>query len=197
MTSFDKNRPVTRTQAEEAVRTLLKWAGDDPDREGLIGTPDRVARAYEEFFAGYDEDPTKVLQSASYDAQGYGDMVILRDIRFESHCEHHISPILGKIHLAYIPNNRVVGISKLVRACDIFAKRLQIQEVMTNGIASAINDALSPLGVAVYVQGAHQCMTTRGVQKANMDMVTRCFFGTFLTDSALRREFLDIILSPR
>ena len=195
--TFENNRPVTRQQAEAAVRTLLQGTGDNPDREGLIDTPDRVVRAYEEFFAGYDDDPTAVLQSASFDAEGYGDMVILRDIRFESHCEHHISPILGKIHLAYVPHHRVVGISKLARVCDVFAKRLQIQEAMTNGIAQAIDKALNPVGVAVYVQGAHQCMTTRGVHKTNMDMVTRSFLGSFASDADLRREFLDIVLSSR
>ncbi|MFM7622018.1 MAG: GTP cyclohydrolase I FolE [Alphaproteobacteria bacterium] len=195
--TFENKRPVTRDQAEAAVRTLLQWAGDNPDREGLLETPDRVVRAYEEFFAGYDDNPTSILQSASFHAEGYGDMVILRNIRFESHCEHHIIPILGKIHLAYIPHHRVVGISKLARVCDVFAKRLQIQESMTNGIAHAIDQALGPIGVAVYVEGAHQCMTTRGVHKTSMDMVTRCFLGSFAKDRDLRREFLDIVLSTR
>jgi GTP cyclohydrolase IA len=191
-TDTDAARAISRREAEQAVRTLLLWAGDDPDREGLTGTPDRVVRAYEEFFAGYAQDPKDFLDAASYDAAGYSDMVLLRNIRFESHCEHHISPILGTIHLAYIPDQRVVGISKLARVCDAYARRLQIQEAMTFQIGDAIHQALAPKGVAVLVEGAHQCMTTRGVYKPGLSMITRHFTGVFKEDSALRREFLDL-----
>lgn len=192
-TERDAGRAITRKQAEEAVRTLLYWAGDDPDREGLLETPDRVVRSYEEFFAGYKENPAEFLRKASYDAAGYTDLVLLKNIRFESHCEHHISPILGHIHLAYLPGARVVGISKLARVCDTFARRLQIQEAMTFQIADALHDALDPRGVAIIVEGAHQCMTTRGVYKPGLSMVTRHFTGVFKTDADLRREFLDLI----
>jgi GTP cyclohydrolase IA len=183
----------SRAEAEAAVETLLRWTGDDPKREGLVGTPDRVARAFEEFFDGYNHDPAAVLQTASYDGAGYDDMVVLRDIRFESHCEHHISPILGTIHLAYLPGERVVGISKLARVCDVFAKRLQIQEKLTTDIAQAINDALQPRGVGVVITAAHECMTTRGVHKVGLNMVSRCFIGAFKDDAVLRREFLDLL----
>jgi GTP cyclohydrolase IA len=192
-TDSDAARAISRREAEEAVRTLLLWAGDDPDREGLVGTPDRVVRAYEEFFGGYQEEPHTFLRSASYDAAGYTDMVLLKNIRFESHCEHHISPILGVIHLAYLPGERVVGISKLARVCDAYARRLQIQEAMTFQIADALQDALAPRGVAVLVEGTHQCMTTRGVYKPGLSMVTRHFTGVFETDANLRREFLELI----
>ncbi len=185
----------TRQQAEQAVRTLLLWTGDDPDREGLIGTPDRVVRAYEEFFEGYTQDPNEFLQTASYEAATYDDMVVLRDIRFESHCEHHISPIIGKIHMAYIPRARVVGISKLARVCEVYAKRLQIQETLTSQIAESIFTALDAKGVAVVVEAAHNCMTTRGVYKPGMDMVTRRFLGDFKTDAQLRQEFLQFVLN--
>jgi GTP cyclohydrolase I len=192
-TETDAGRAISRREAEEAVRTLLLWAGDDPDREGLVGTPDRVVRAYEEFFAGYAQNPHDFLRSASYDAAGYSDMVLLKNIRFESHCEHHISPILGTIHLAYIPDQRVVGISKLARVCDAYARRLQIQEAMTFQIADALQDALAPKGVAIVVEGAHECMTTRGVHKTGLSMVTRHFTGVFKDDANLRREFLDLV----
>jgi GTP cyclohydrolase I len=183
----------TRTEAEEAVRTLIRWAGDDPAREGLLETPDRVVRSYEELFQGYRIDPREILHATSYDAGGYDDMVVLRDIRFESHCEHHIIPILGTIHLAYIPDRRVVGISKLARVCDVFAKRMQTQETLTLQIADAINEALEPRGVAVVISGEHECMTTRGVYKPGMNMVTRRFHGLFKTDSVLRQEFLNTL----
>jgi GTP cyclohydrolase IA len=181
----------TRLEAEAAVRTLIRWAGDDPEREGMVGTPGRVARAYEEFFEGYRIDPKEILQAADYDAGGYDDMVMLRGIRFESHCEHHIVPILGTIHLAYIPHRRVVGISKLARVCDVFARRMQIQETLTNQIAEAIEESLEPKGVAVVVEAAHQCMTTRGVHKPGVNMITRRFLGAFKQDGTIRREFLD------
>jgi GTP cyclohydrolase IA len=181
----------TRQQAEEAVRTLIRWSGEDPGREGLLDTPDRVVRSYEEFFSGYQHDPKEILQATSYDAAGYDDMVVLRDIRFESHCEHHIIPMLGTIHMAYIPNKRVVGISKLARVCDVYARRMQIQETLTIQIADAINEALEPKGVAIVVSGVHQCMTTRGVYKPGMNMITRRFHGQFKTDASLRKEFLD------
>ncbi len=183
----------TRQEAEAAVKTLLKWSGDDPEREGLLETPKRVVKAYQEFFAGYDQDPIEFLKKASYDAAGYDDMVCLRNIKFESHCEHHISPMLGFIHVAYIPNKRVVGISKLARVCDVFSKRLQIQEALTAQIADALEEGLKPKGVAVVIAGAHQCMTTRGVYKTDMDMVTRRFTGRFKTDHDLRREFLSFL----
>ena len=184
---------ITKKEAQAAVETLLKWACDNPKREGLVKTPHRVAKAYQEFFAGYTEDPKEILKSASYHSAGYEDMVILRNIRFESHCEHHISPILGTLHLAYIPKERVVGISKLARVCDVFTKRLQIQEALTAQIGSAIHDALQPHGVAVVAIAQHQCMTTRGVYKTDMDMVTRYFSGDFKSNPQIRSEFLQTI----
>jgi GTP cyclohydrolase IA len=182
-----------RQEAEQAVKTLIRWAGEDPSREGLLDTPNRVVRSYEEFFAGYAENAADILESTSYDAAGYKDMVVLRNIRFESHCEHHIIPIIGTIHLAYLPDARVVGISKLARVCDLFAKRMQIQEKLTSEIACSIDDALKPKGVAVVISAAHQCMTTRGVYKPGMNMVTRHFTGTFKTDAVLRGEFLNLL----
>jgi GTP cyclohydrolase I len=155
----------TRDQAEEAVRTLIRWAGDDPAREGLVGTPDRVVRAYEEFFGGYDEDPVQLLHRTFEEISGYDEIVLLKDIRFESHCEHHMAPIIGKAHVAYLPDDRVVGISKLARLVEVYAKRLQIQEKMTAEIANTIDQVLRPKGVAVVIEAAHQCMTTRGVHK--------------------------------
>ncbi|MBL8628715.1 MAG: GTP cyclohydrolase I FolE [Rhodospirillaceae bacterium] len=183
----------TRTQAEEAVRTLLLWAGDDPDREGLMGTPDRVVRSYEEFFAGYSQDPEAILRTTFEEVEGYDEMVLLKDIPFESHCEHHMVPIIGKAHVAYLPNNRVVGISKLARVVEAYAKRLQIQEKMTAQIANAINNVLHPKGVAVVVEAQHQCMTTRGVHKSGVSMVTSTMLGAFREDASTRREFLSFI----
>src|ERR671928_2168725 len=162
--SIVRYRP-TRAEAEAAVRTLIEWAGDDPAREGLLGTPSRVVRAFEEFFAGYDTDPVLFLQRTFEEVEGYDEMVVLKDIRFESHCEHHLAPIIGKAHVAYLPSNRVVGISKLARLVEAYAKRLQIQEKMTAQIANCLNDVLKPHGVAVVVQATHGCMTTRGVHK--------------------------------
>jgi GTP cyclohydrolase I len=168
-----------RQAAEEAVRTLIRWAGDDPSREGLVDTPARVVRAYEEFFAGYEEDPVQILSRTFSEVDGYDEMIVMNDIRFESHCEHHMVPIIGKAHVAYLPNHRVVGISKLVRLVDIYAKRLQIQEKMTVQIADALNDVLQPQGVAVVIEAAHQCMTTRGVHKPGATLVTSRMLGAY------------------
>lgn len=182
----------SREEAEAAVRTLLRWAGDDPSREGLVGTPDRVVRSYEEFFAGYAEDPKELLERTFGETDGYDEMVMLRDIAFESHCEHHMVPIIGTAHVAYMPRDRVVGISKLARVVETYAKRLQIQEKMTAQIAEAIQDALDPLGVAVVVSAQHQCMTTRGVKKPGVSMVTTRMLGVFKEDKLLRNEFLSM-----
>jgi GTP cyclohydrolase I len=187
----------TRAQAEQAVRTLLQWAGDDPDREGLRDTPARVARAFEEWFAGYQADPAEVLRRTFEEVEGYDEMVILKDIPFESHCEHHLAPIIGRAHVAYLPRHRVVGISKLARVVESYAKRLQIQEKMTAQIANTIQEVLDPLGVAVVVEGEHQCMTTRGVHKHGVSMVTSRMLGAFRDDAITRREFLSIIGNPR
>ena len=183
----------SREAAEEAVRTLIRWAGDDPAREGLIDTPARVVRAYEEFFAGYNVDPADVLRRTFSEIEGYDEMVVLKDIRFESHCEHHLAPILGKAHVGYLPRRRVVGISKLARLVQAYAKRLQIQEKMTAQIANAIQEVLQPAGVAVVIEAAHQCMTTRGVHKPGATMVTSQMLGAFRDDQSTRREFLAII----
>ncbi|HSR54635.1 MAG TPA: GTP cyclohydrolase I FolE, partial [Alphaproteobacteria bacterium] len=173
-----------------------RWAGDDPDREGLVGTPDRVVRAWEEFFKGYDEDPRDILARTFEEIEGYDEMVVLKDIRFESHCEHHILPIIGLAHVAYLPKRRVVGISKLARLVEAYAKRLQIQEKMTAQIAGAIDEVLQPDGVAVVIEAAHQCMTTRGIHKPGSTMVTSRMLGGFRTDQKTRREFLAMIGSP-
>lgn len=186
----------SRQEAEAAVRTLLRCAGDDPMREGLLGTPERVVRAYEEWFAGYDIDPTDFLQRTFEETEGYDEMVVLRDIRFESHCEHHMAAIIGKVHVAYLPNRRVVGISKLARLVEVFGKRLQIQEKMTAQIANTLNDVLQPKGVAVVIEAAHQCMTTRGIHKSGVTMVTSRMLGAFRDNQATRREFLSIIGNP-
>jgi GTP cyclohydrolase I len=187
---------VTQADAEEAVRTLIRWAGDDPDREGLRGTPDRVARAYREFFRGYATDPASILKRTFEETDGYDEMIVLRDMRFESHCEHHMAPIIGRAHIAYLPRNRVVGISKLARLLDVYAKRLQIQEKLTAQIANTLNDVLQPRGVAVVIDASHQCMTTRGVHKPGTSMVTSRMLGAFRTDPSTRREFLAIIGLP-
>jgi len=186
----------TKEEAEEAVRTLIKWAGDDPTREGLLGTPDRVVRSYEEFFAGYDQDPEEILKRTFEETDGYDEMVVLRDIRFESHCEHHMVPILGKAHIAYMPKKRVVGISKLARIIEVYAKRLQIQEKMTAQVANVIQDVLDPLGVAIVIEAQHQCMTTRGVYKPGVTMVTSRMLGAFRNNLATRKEFLTMIGNP-
>ncbi len=180
-------------EAEEAVRTLIRWAGDDPAREGLLETPNRVARAYQEFFAGYDDDPVAILEKTFEETEGYDEMVIMRDIRLESHCEHHMVPIIGKAHIAYLPDRRVVGISKLARVLNVFAKRLQIQEVLTIQIAETIQQVLKPKGVAVVIEAAHQCMTTRGVRDPGVDTVTSSMTGVFKEHPETRAEFLSII----
>jgi GTP cyclohydrolase I len=191
-----RTRP-SRAQAEDAVRTLIAWAGDDPDREGLIGTPGRVARAYEEFFAGYRQSPGALLQTTFEEVAGYDEMIVLRDIRLETHCEHHLVPILGKAHIGYLPAGRVIGISKLARVVDAYAKRMQIQETLTGQIAAVIQDTLQPLGVGVVIEAAHQCMTTRGVHKPGVTMVTSHMLGVFRDDPTTRREFLSLIHAPR
>ncbi|MEW5727033.1 MAG: GTP cyclohydrolase I FolE [Pseudomonadota bacterium] len=183
----------SRAEAEEAVRTLIRWAGDDPEREGLVGTPDRVVRAYEEFFAGYDQDPVEILQRTFEETDGYDEMVLLRDIRLESNCEHHMVPIIGKAHVAYLPDRRVVGISKLARVVEIFSRRLQIQEKLTSQIANTVNEVLQPKGVAVVIEAAHQCMTTRGIHKPGVTMVTSRMLGAFRDNPATRREFMALI----
>jgi GTP cyclohydrolase I len=183
----------SRDQAMEAVRTLIRWAGDDPTREGLIDTPKRVIDAYREFFAGYDEDPTDILSRTFEDVQGYDDIVLLKNMRLESHCEHHMVPILGEVHIAYIPNRKVVGISKIARLVDVFGKRLQTQEVLTIQIAETIERVLEPKGVAVMVDAGHQCMTTRGVHKTDTNTVTSWMTGVFKTDPARRSEFMNLI----
>jgi GTP cyclohydrolase I len=183
----------SREQAEEAVRTLIRWAGEDPKREGLRGTPGRVVRSYEEFFAGYDIDPHEVLKRTFEEVEGYDEMVVLKDIRLESYCEHHMVPIIGRAHVAYLPKSRVVGISKLARVVNAYSKRLQIQEKMTAQIAKAIDEVLKPQGVAVVIEAAHQCMTTRGVHKHGVVMVTSHMLGAFRENEATRKEFLSII----
>ncbi len=191
-TALPADRP-SRTEAENAVRVLIRWAGDNPGREGLEGTPDRVVRSYEEFYAGYLQDPVEILRTTFEETEGYDEMVLLKDISFESHCEHHMAPVIGKAFVAYLPDRRVVGISKLVRVVEAYAKRLQIQEKMTAQIANAINDTLHPKGVAVVIEGEHQCMTTRGVHKPGVAMVTSTMLGAFRDDASTRREFLAII----
>ena len=190
-------RRPSREEAEAAVRTLLRWACDDPEREGLRDTPKRVADAYEEFFAGYAVDPVELLARSFEETDGYDEMVVLRDIRFESHCVHHMSPIIVRAHIAYLPDRRVVGISKLARVLEAFSKRLQIQERLTAQVANSIQDVLRPKGVAVVVDATHQCMTTRGVHRPGVTMVTSHMLGAFRTDPSTRREFLAIINSPR
>ena len=183
----------SREQAMEAVKTLLAYTGDDPSREGLIDTPKRVIKAYDEFFAGYNEDPVEVLSRTFEQVEGYDEMVIVKDIRVESHCEHHIVPILGKAHVGYLPNKRIVGISKLARVVDIFGKRLQTQEVMTAQIANVINEVLEPRGVAVVMNAKHQCMTTRGVHKPESSTITSTMLGAFRENPDTRAEFMNLI----
>ena len=194
----DRNKPISKPSREEAmdaVRTMIAWAGDDPSREGLLETPKRVIKAYEEFFAGYDMDPDEILNKTFEEVAGYDEMIIIKDIRLESHCEHHMVPILGKAHLAYIPNNRVVGISKLARVVDVYGKRLQTQETMTAQIAESINRVLQPKGVAVVVDAGHQCMTTRGIHKTNATTITSQMLGVFRSDYRTRSEFMNLINS--
>ena len=191
----DAARP-SRDEAEAAVETLLRWAGDDPTREGLRDTPARVARAFEDWFSGYNEDPEDYMKRTFEEVEGYDEMIVLRDIRFESHCEHHLAPIIGKAHVAYLPTNRVVGISKLARVVEAYARRLQVQEKMNAQIANTIQRVLEPKGVAVVIEAQHQCMTTRGVHKPGVTMVTSTMLGAFRKDPMTRREFLTIIGNP-
>ena len=186
-------RKPSREEAEDAVRTLIRWAGDDPAREGLRDTPARVVRAYEEFFAGYLQDPNEVLARTFSEVEGYDEMIVMNDIRFESHCEHHMVPIIGKAHIGYLPNKRVIGISKLARLVEIYARRLQVQEKMTVQIADTLQEVLRPKGVAVVIEAAHQCMTTRGVHKPGVGLVTSRMVGAFRDDPSTRREFLAVI----
>ena len=189
------HRP-SREEAERAVRTLLAWAGDDPDREGLLDTPSRVASAYEDWFSGYEQDPEEYLTRTFEEVEGYDEMIVLRDIRFESHCEHHLAPIIGRAHVGYLPTNKVVGISKLARVVEAYARRLQVQEKMNAQIANCIQKVLEPKGVAVVIEATHQCMTTRGVHKAGVSMVTSTMFGEFRKNPLTRREFLSVIGNP-
>ena len=191
----DAKRP-SRGEAEAAVRTLIRWSGDDPAREGLLDTPGRVVRSFEEFYAGYQLDPKNLLSRTFEETDGYDELIVLRGIRFESHCEHHMVPIIGCAHIGYLPDKRVIGISKLARVVDAFAKRLQIQEKMTAQIANAIDEVLRPKGVAVVIDASHQCMTTRGVHKSGVGMVTSRMLGVLRDDPTTRREFLSIIGSP-
>ncbi|HEX3673443.1 MAG TPA: GTP cyclohydrolase I FolE [Rhizomicrobium sp.] len=186
----------SRDAAERAVRTLLRWAGDDPAREGLRDTPARVARAYEDWFSGYTVDPEEFLLRTFEEVEGYDDMVVLKDIRFESHCEHHLAPIIGRAHVGYLPNNKVVGISKLARVVEAFARRLQVQEKMNAQIAHCIQKVLEPKGVAVVIEATHQCMTTRGIHKTGVTMVTSAMYGAFRENDVTRREFLSVIGNP-
>lgn len=198
-TGSDANIPTVRPRREEveaAVRTLIRWTGDNPDREGLRDTPRRVVDSFLEFFAGYEADPVEVLRRTFEETDGYDEIVLLRDIRFESHCEHHLAPIIGRAHVAYMPHRRVVGISKLARVVDIYARRLQIQEKMTAQIANAVNDILEPKGVAVVIEAAHQCITTRGVHKPGVVMTTSRMLGVFRENSVTRRELLAMIGKP-
>jgi GTP cyclohydrolase IA len=183
----------TREEAEEAVRTLIRWAGDDPDREGLRATPSRVVRAYEEWFAGYKDHPRDYLKRTFEETGGYDEVVVLRDIRFESFCEHHLCPIIGKVHIGYLPRDRVVGISKLARLVEVYARRLQIQEKMTAEIATCVDEVLKPHGVAVVTEATHQCMTTRGIHKPGVSMVTSRMLGVFRDHAETRHEFLSAI----
>ncbi len=194
-TRASSSAPVrpTREEAESAVRTLIRWAGDDPDREGLLATPGRVVRAYEEWFAGYKDNPRDYLKRTFEETGGYDEVVVLRDIRFESHCEHHMAPVIGRVHIGYLPRNRVVGISKLARLVDVYARRLQIQEKMTAEIAACLDAVLKPHGVAVVAEATHQCMTTRGVHKTGVTMVTSRMLGVFRDYAETRQEFLAAI----
>ncbi len=185
----------TRSEAEEAVRVLLRWAGDDPAREGLLDTPKRVVKSYQEFFKGYEDDPREILSRTFKEVEGYDEMVVLRDINFDSHCEHHMVPFTGKVHVAYIPSCKVVGISKLARLVDIYTKRLQIQEKLTAQIAGALNDILQPRGVAVVVEATHMCMTMRGVRKHGTVMQTSKLLGLFRSDPRTRQEFFSLLKS--
>ena len=189
----DIRHAVTRQQAEDAVRTLLRWSGDDPAREGLLDTPKRVAKAYQDWFSGYALDPDDYLARTFEEVCGYDEMIVLRDIEYESHCEHHMAPIIGKVHIGYLPDGKVVGISKLARVVEAYARRFQVQEKMTAQIANCIQRALNPRGVGVVVVGAHECMTTRGIHKRGVSMVTSKMLGSFREDARTRSEFLQFI----
>lgn len=193
MSDDAKRHDVTREQAEEAVRTLLRWAGEDPTREGLLDTPKRVVKAYGDWFSGYEDDPADYLKRTFKEVEGYDEMVVLRDIEFESHCEHHMAPIIGRAHVGYMPTNRVVGISKLARVVEGYARRFQVQEKLTAQIAQCIQDNLMPAGVAVVIDASHECMTTRGVHKRGVSMVTSQMLGSFRDDPRTRGEFLEFI----
>ncbi|GAB3511083.1 GTP cyclohydrolase I FolE [Pseudoxanthomonas daejeonensis] len=197
MTDQDTSAPVTQDQAEEAVRTLLRWAGEDPSREGLLDTPKRVAEAYGDWFSGYREDPRAYLERTFEEVAGYDEMIVLRDIEYESHCEHHMAPIIGRVHVGYLPDGKVVGISKLARVVETYARRFQVQEKMTAQIAHCIQDVLHPLGVGIVVEGVHECMTTRGIHKRGVSMVTSKMLGSFREDARTRAEFLRFIESGR
>jgi GTP cyclohydrolase I len=196
-TTSRKPRRPSRKQAEQAIETLLLWAGEDPRREGLVDTPKRVAAAYEDWFSGYKENPVQYLRRTFEEVEGYDEMIVLRDIEFESHCEHHMAPIIGKAHVGYLPRNKVVGISKLARVVEAFARRFQVQEKMTAQIANCIEDVLKPNGVGVVIEAVHQCMTTRGIHKAGVSMVTSQMIGTFRKDARTRAEFLRMIGNDR
>ena len=191
--SDDRRNDVSRQQAEDAVRTLLRWSGDDPEREGLLDTPKRVAKAYEDWFSGYSLDPDDYMARTFEEVGGYDELIVLRDIEFESHCEHHMAPIIGKVHVGYLPDGKVVGISKLARVVEAYARRFQVQEKMTAQIANCIQRALAPRGVGVVVEGAHECMTTRGIHKRGVSMVTSKMLGSFRDDARTRAEFLRFI----
>jgi GTP cyclohydrolase I len=194
-TKKSKLKP-SRAEAEAAVRTLIQWIGDDADREGLVGTPARVVRAFDDWFSGYTDDPLEFLRRTFHEVDGYDEMIVLRDISFESHCEHHMAPIIGKVHVGYLPDRAVVGISKLARVVETFARRLQVQESLTAQIANCIQDVLKPRGVGVVVEGVHQCMTTRGVRKHGVSMITSQLLGHFRSDPRTRAEFLAMIGRP-
>jgi GTP cyclohydrolase I len=186
----------SRSEVEAAVRTIIRWTGEDPDRDGLAETPARVTRSLEEFFAGYGQDPVEILEKTFEEIEGYDEMIVLRDIGFESHCEHHMAPIIGRAHVAYLPRTRVVGISKLARVVDAYARRLQIQEKMTAQIANTLDEVLQPLGVAVVIEATHQCMTTRGVHRPGTSLVTSRLLGAFRDNPTTRREFLAMLQRP-
>ncbi len=192
-----KPRKPSRKQAEQAIETLLLWAGEDPRREGLVDTPKRVAEAYKDWFSGYKSNPVQYLRRTFEEVEGYDEMIVLRDIEFESHCEHHMAPIIGKAHVGYLPRNKVVGISKLARVVEAFARRFQVQEKMTAQIANCIEDVLKPKGVGVVIEAVHQCMTTRGIHKAGVSMVTSQMLGSFRKDARTRAEFLRMIGNDR
>lgn len=192
-----KLKKPSQTEVEAAIKTLILWAGDDPSREGLLETPKRVAKSYREFFSGYEGNPVDILSKTFKEVEDYDEMIVLRDIEFESHCEHHMVPFIGRAHIAYLPNKKVVGISKLARLVDTFSKRLQIQEKMTAQIATTLNEVLQPKGVGVVVEAVHQCMTTRGVHKSGVVMQTSHMLGRFRSDQRTRQEFFDLISSPQ